>query len=154
MENFKPRIIVFCCNWCSYAGADLAGVSRLQIEPYFRVIRTMCSARVDPEFVLEAVRKGADGVLVAGCHPGDCHYIGGNYRTRRRIALLRTLLKQFGLNPKRLRLEWISAGEGGKFQQVMNDFIDEITRLGPSPFRKDRASARQEKPAAEFAHAT
>jgi F420-non-reducing hydrogenase iron-sulfur subunit len=154
MESFKPRIIVFCCNWCSYAGADLAGVSRLQIKPYFRVIRTMCSARVDPEFVLEAIRKGADGVLVAGCHPGDCHYIGGNYRTRRRIALLRTLLQQFGLNPKRLRLAWISAGEGGKFQQVMNEFIDEITKLGPSPFHKEEKSAGKEKPAAEYAHAT
>jgi len=154
MDDFKPRIIVFCCNWCSYAGADLAGVSRLQIKPYFRVIRTMCSARVDPEFVLEAIAKGADGVLVAGCHPGDCHYIGGNYRTRRRIALLRTLLGQFGLDTRRLRMEWISAGEGGKFQQVMNEFIDEITELGPSPFRKDGRASRNEKPAPEFAHAT
>lgn len=135
MKDFKPKIIVFCCNWCSYAGADLAGVSRLQIKPYFRVIRAMCSARVGPEFILEATKKGADGILVAGCHPGDCHYIGGNYRTRRRIALLRIMLQQFGLNPKRLRLEWISAGEGGRFQEVLNNFINEITELGPSPFR-------------------
>jgi F420-non-reducing hydrogenase iron-sulfur subunit len=154
MEEFKPKILVFCCNWCSYAGADLAGVSRLQIKPYFRVIRTMCSARVDPEFVLEAVRKGADGILVAGCHPGDCHYIGGNYRTRRRIALLRTMLSQFGLNPKRLRLEWISAGEGGRFQQVMNQFIDDITELGPSPFRKESTSLEKGKTAAELTHST
>lgn len=137
MDAFKPKILVFCCNWCSYAGADLAGVSRLQIKPYFRVIRTMCSARVDPEFILEAIKKGADGILVAGCHPGDCHYIGGNYRTRRRIALLKTMLSQFGLDPKRLQLEWISAGEGAKFQEVLNHFIDEITELGPSPFRNE-----------------
>lgn len=132
--EFKPKILVFCCNWCSYAGADLAGVSRFQMPPFFRVIRVMCSARVDPEFVLEAIRKGADGVLVAGCHPGDCHYIGGNYRTRRRMALLNLMLQQFGLNPKRLRLEWISAGEAGKFAEVINDFTNEIVSLGPSPY--------------------
>jgi F420-non-reducing hydrogenase iron-sulfur subunit len=143
-KGFKPKILVFCCNWCSYAGADLAGVSRLQIKPYFRVIRAMCSARVDPEFVLEAFKKGADGVLVAGCHPGDCHYIGGNYRTRRRMALLRIMLQQFGLDAKRLRLEWISAGEGGRFQEVVNNFIDEITGLGPSPFRPT-AQGEEEK---------
>lgn len=142
-KEFKPKILVFCCNWCSYAGADLAGVSRLQIKPYFRVIRTMCSARVDPEFILEAIKKGADGILVAGCHPGDCHYIGGNYRTRRRMALLRMMLQQFGLNPKRLRLEWISAGEGARFQEVVNNFIDEIIKLGPSPFRLATAGERE-----------
>jgi F420-non-reducing hydrogenase iron-sulfur subunit len=133
--EFKPKIIVFCCNWCSYAGADLAGVSRFQMPPHFRVIRVMCSARVDPEFVLEAIRKGADGVLVAGCHPGDCHYIGGNYRTRRRMALLRLMLQQFGLNPKRLKLEWISAGEAVKFAEVIKDFTEEIISLGPNPYR-------------------
>jgi F420-non-reducing hydrogenase iron-sulfur subunit len=134
-QNSDPRILVFCCNWCSYAGADLAGVSRLQMSPDFRVIRTMCSARVDPEFILEAFRKGADGILVAGCHPGDCHYIGGNYRTRRRVALLRLVLRQFGLNPKRLRLEWISAGEGQKFASTIRDFVGEVKELGPSPYR-------------------
>ena len=133
--EFKPKILVFCCNWCSYAGADLAGVSRFQMPPYFRIIRVMCSARVDPEFVLEAIRRGADGVLVAGCHPGDCHYIGGNYRTRRRMALLRLMLQQFGLDPKRLRLEWISAGEGTKFAEVITEFTGEIKELGPSPYR-------------------
>ena len=132
-EDFEPKIIVFCCNWCSYAGADLAGVSRLQMPPYFRVIRVMCSARVDPEFVLRAIQKGADGVLVAGCHPADCHYIGGNYRTRRRIALLRMLLQQFGFDPDRLKLEWISAGEGEKFQKTMIEFTDTIKELGPTP---------------------
>jgi len=134
-EDFEPKIIVFCCNWCSYAGADLAGVSRLQMPPHFRVIRVMCSARVDPEFVLRAIQKGADGVLVAGCHPADCHYIGGNYRTRRRIALLRILLQQFGYDPDRLRLEWISAGEGEKFQKTMVEFTKTIEEIGPSPMR-------------------
>ncbi|HDP96661.1 MAG TPA: hydrogenase iron-sulfur subunit, partial [Euryarchaeota archaeon] len=126
-------ILIFCCNWCSYAGADLAGVSRLQMPTNFRVIRVMCSARVDPEFVLRAFQKGADGIIVAGCHPADCHYIGGNYRTRRRIALLRMLLKQFGLNKDRLKLEWISAGEGEKFQQTVVEFVNSIKEMGPSP---------------------
>lgn len=143
-DTFKPKIIVFCCNWCSYAGADLAGISRLQIKPYFRVIRTMCSARVDPEWILEAMRLGADGVIVAGCHPGDCHYIGGNYRTRRRIALLRSLLKQFGLNSERLELAWVSAGEAQNFADTVNNFIERIIKLGPSPYRK----AKQNVPAA------
>ena len=134
-ESFEPRIIVFCCNWCSYAGADLAGVSRLQMPPHFRVIRVMCSARVDPEFVLRAFQKGADGVLVAGCHPADCHYIGGNYRTRRRIALLRILLQQFGFDPGRLKLEWISAGEGEKFQKTIVEFTETVNELGPSPMK-------------------
>jgi len=141
-DEFEPKIIVFCCNWCSYAGADLAGISRYQIKPYFRVIRTMCSARVDPEWILEALRLGADGVIVAGCHPGDCHYIGGNYRTRRRIALLRSLLKQFGLNSQRLELAWIGAGEAEKFATTMNSFIDRITELGPSPYTKSAAGGQ------------
>jgi len=140
-DMFNPKIIVFCCNWCSYAGSDLAGISRYQIKPYFRVIRTMCSARVDPEWIMEAFRLGADGVMVAGCHPGDCHYIGGNYRTRRRMALLRSLLKQFGLNPERLELAWISAGEAEKFANTVNSFIDRIIELGPSPYSKSAAGS-------------
>ncbi len=131
--QFEPKILVFCCNWCSYAGADLAGVSRLQMPPYFRVIRVMCSARVDPEFVLRAFNRGADGILVAGCHPADCHYIGGNYRTRRRMALLKMLIQQFGFDPDRLRLEWVSAGEGEKFQKTIISFTNTIKELGPSP---------------------
>ncbi len=134
--DWKAKVLVFCCNWCSYAGADLAGVSRLQMPSNFRVIRVMCSARVDPEFVLRAFQKGADGVLVAGCHPADCHYIGGNYRTRRRMALLRMLIKQFGLDKDRLRLEWISAGEGEKFQQTIREFTAKIQELGPSPVKE------------------
>lgn len=147
-EPFIPKIIVFCCNWCAYAGADLAGVSRLQIKPHFRIIRTLCSARVDPEFIMYAFRKGADGVMVAGCHPGDCHYIGGNYRTRRRMALLKSMLKQFGLNTDRFRLEWVSASEGEKFARVVNDFIDRIVELGPSPFGKinNRDRRRKDEP--------
>ncbi len=130
--GFKPKIIVFCCNWCAYAGADLAGISRLPIKPYFKVIRTMCSGRVDPEFIIEAFNRGADGVMVAGCHPGECHYLDGNYRARRRVNLLRMMLPQFGIDPKRLRLEWVSASEAAKFQESINDFIDEITKLGKS----------------------
>jgi len=133
-DGFEPKILVFCCNWCSYAGADLAGVSRLQMPPHFRVIRVMCSARVDPEFVLRAFKRGADGILVAGCHPADCHYIGGNYRTRRRMALLKMLIQQFGFDPDRLRLEWVSAGEGEKFQKTIIEFTNTIKELGPSPY--------------------
>jgi F420-non-reducing hydrogenase iron-sulfur subunit len=141
-EVFTPKIIVFCCNWCAYAGADLAGVSRLQIKPHFRVIRTLCSARVDPEFILHAFKQGADGVMVLGCHPGDCHYIGGNYRTRRRMALLKMMLQQFGLHKDRFRLEWVSAAEGEKFARVVNQFVETVTALGPSPFRE----MKEEKP--------
>jgi F420-non-reducing hydrogenase iron-sulfur subunit len=140
--TFRPKIIVFCCNWCAYAGGDLAGISRYQIKPNFRVIRTMCSARVDPEWIMEAFRLGADGVMVAGCHPGDCHYIGGNYRTRRRIAMLRSLLGQFGLKQERLGLAWISAGEAEKFATTMNEFIYKITELGPSPYRTSSADTQ------------
>jgi len=149
-EEFEPKIIVFCCNWCSYAGADLAGVSRFQIKPHFRVIRTLCSARVDPEFILHAYKKGADGVLVLGCHPGDCHYIGGNYRTRRRMALLKIMLKQFGLHEDRFRLEWVSASEGEKFAKIVNDFVGRVTELGPSPFRT-QAEQKKAKAAASAA---
>ena len=130
-DQQEPKIIVFTCNWCSYAGADLAGVSRLHIDPHFRVIRMMCSGRVDPELILKAFKKGAWGVMVAGCHPGDCHYISGNYKTRRRIPLLKNMIEEFGIDPRRLKLEWISAGEGGRFQQEINRFIDEITEIGP-----------------------
>jgi len=141
--QFEPKIIAFCCNWCSYAGADLAGVSRLQMPTNFLVLRAMCSARVDPEFVLRAFAKGADGVLVLGCHPADCHYIGGNYRTRRRIALLKMLLEQYGLDPDRLHLEWVSASEGVKFQSTIKDFTEKIREMGPNPLKEaEEESAR------------
>jgi len=131
MNDFEPKIVVFCCNWCSYAGADLAGTSRLKIKPYFRTIRTMCSGRIEPTFIFHAFSQGADGVMIAGCHPGDCHYHSGNYKARRRIALLKNTLPQLGIEPERLRLEWISASEASKFQSTVNEFIDEVTELGP-----------------------
>jgi coenzyme F420-reducing hydrogenase delta subunit len=152
-EEFKPKIIVFCCNWCSYAGADLAGVSRFQIKPHFRVLRTLCSARVDPEFILHAFKKGADGVMVLGCHPGDCHYIGGNFRTRRRVALLKIMLKQFGLHADRFRLEWVSASEGEKFAKVVNEFVGRVTALGASPFRTQAEEKKKKADAAAAAAA-
>ena len=136
-DEFQPRIVAFCCNWCSYAGADGAGVARLQMPTNFRIIRTMCSARVDPEFVLRAFAKGADGVMVLGCHPAASHYIGGNYRARRRVALLRLVLEQYGFDPKRLKLEWVSASEGEKFQTTVVNFVDTIKALGPTPLVKE-----------------
>ncbi|WP_019177459.1 hydrogenase iron-sulfur subunit [Methanomassiliicoccus luminyensis] len=148
--RFEPKIIAFCCNWCSYAGADLAGVSRLQMPTNFLVIRAMCSARVDPEHVLRAFAKGADGVLVLGCHPADCHYIGGNYRTRRRIALLKMLLEQYGIDPERLHLEWVSASEGVRFQATIKEFTEKVREMGPNPLKE--AEAESEKTRAEAHH--
>ena len=133
---FEPKIVGFLCNWCSYAGADLAGVSRIQYPPNIRIIRVMCSGRVDPIFVLEAFKNGADGVLIAGCHlPSDCHYIDGNFETLRRVTLLKTVIQQFGIEPERLRLEWISASEGEKFAATIRDMVQQIKQLGPSPLR-------------------
>lgn len=134
--SFEPKIVAFLCNWCAYAGADMAGTSRLKYPPNIIPIKVMCSGRVDPEFIIEAFERGADGVIIGGCHPGDCHYVNGNFRTMHRIALLKKLLKDMGINPKRLRLEWISATEGEKFARVMNEFVEEIRKLGPSPWRK------------------
>ena len=134
-EDFEPSIIGFLCNWCSYAGADLAGVSRIQYPPNLRIIRVMCSGRVDPAFILEAFRSGADGVLIAGCHPGDCHYIAGNYKAQRRGILLKKLLEQFGLEPQRLRIEFVSASEGAKFAAVVKEMVEDIKKLGPSPLK-------------------
>jgi F420-non-reducing hydrogenase iron-sulfur subunit len=128
---FEPKIAGFLCNWCSYTGADLAGVSRIQSAPNVRVIRTMCSGRVDPSFILKAFQLGADGVIVMGCHLGDCHYQEGNYKTMRRIPFLKRLIAGFGIDPRRLRLEWVSASEGDRFAQVVNEFTEEVRRLGP-----------------------
>ncbi len=127
----EPRIVGFLCNWCSYTGADLAGVSRIKSAPNLRVIRTMCSGRVDPTFILKAFQLGADGVMVMGCHPGDCHYQDGNVKTLRRIPFLKRLLGGFGIDPRRLRLEWVSASEGDRFAAVVNEFTGEIRSLGP-----------------------
>ena len=129
--NFNPRIVAFLCNWCTYTGADLAGVARLQSSPSVRVIRTMCSGRVDPTFVLDAFKLGADGVMIGGCHIGDCHYSEGNFKTLRRVELLKVLLKQLGIDPRRLRLEWISASEGDKYAHTTLEFEKEIRELGP-----------------------
>jgi len=134
-SEFKPKIVGFLCNWCSYAGADLAGVSRIQYPPTLRVVRVMCSGRIDPVFILEAFKSGADGVLVAGCHPGDCHYISGNYKAERRVLLLQKALDELGLEPERLKLEWVSASEGDHFATVIRDMTKELKKLGPSPLR-------------------
>jgi F420-non-reducing hydrogenase iron-sulfur subunit len=134
LTGFEPRIVGFLCNWCSYAGADLAGVSRFQYPPNLRVIRVMCSGRVHPSHILEAFRDGADGVLVAGCHtPNDCHYISGNFKAERRVTMLKRLMAQLGIEPERLRLEWISAAEGEKFAWVVREFVADVKRLGPNP---------------------
>lgn len=128
---FEPRIVGFLCNWCSYTGADLAGTSRIKYKPNVRVIRVMCSARVDPTFIIKAFREGADGVLVCGCHPGDCHYQEGNYKTMRRMPLLKRLLKEYGIEPERIRLEWVSASEGQRFAEVVNAITEDVRALGP-----------------------
>ncbi|HUV54047.1 MAG TPA: hydrogenase iron-sulfur subunit [Candidatus Krumholzibacteriaceae bacterium] len=134
MTGFEPHIVGFLCNWCSYAGADLAGVSRFQYPPNVRIIRVMCSGRVHPAHILVAFRSGADGVLVAGCHPpNDCHYISGNLKTKRRVVLLKRVMAQMGMEPERLRLEWISAAEGEKFARTIREFTKQLKELGPSP---------------------
>jgi len=135
VSEFKPNIVAFLCNWCSYTGADLAGTSRLKIPDCVKIVRVMCSSRVDPAFVIKALEEGADGVFIGGCHPGDCHYQKGNYYTRRRVAMLRSILGSMGLQPERIRLEWISASEGVKFSKVTGEFADTIMKLGPSPFK-------------------
>jgi len=145
MDNFEPKIVAFCCNWCSYAGADLAGTSRMQYPPNIRIIRVMCSGRVNPLFVLKALTVGADGVLILGCHPGDCHYIEGNYKTLRRIPLLKKMLKQLGIEEERVRLEWVSASEGAKFAEVANNFTQTIKDLGPSSLGSFKQNSEEAK---------
>ena len=145
--SFEPKLVGFLCNWCSYTGADLAGTARMKYPPNLRVIRVMCSGRVDPTFVLEALARGADGVLVLGCHPGDCHYSEGNYKCQRRLPLTRMLAEQMGIDPRRIRLEWVSASEGARFTQVVTEFTEQVRALGPLrlaewPF--DRISAEAE----------
>jgi F420-non-reducing hydrogenase iron-sulfur subunit len=138
-EEFEPNIIGFLCNWCSYAGADLAGTSRMKYPPNIKSIRVMCSGRVDPVFILEALKKGADGVLVAGCHPGDCHYQSGNYKANRRIKLLKKLLEEVAIDPKRVRFEYVSASEGQKFASLVTEFVDELKKMGPNPLKDVKA---------------
>lgn len=136
MTEFEPTIIGFLCNWCAYAGADLAGTSRIQYPSNIRIIRVMCSGRIDPIFILEAFRNGADGVLVAGCHlQSDCHYLSGNFKAQKRVILLKKMLSQLGIKPERLRLEWISASEGDKFATVVKDMTTKLKKLGPNPIK-------------------
>ena len=130
IEEKKPLIAAFCCNWCSYAGADLAGNNRLSYPDNVKIIRVPCSCRVDPTFVLRAFQRGADGVLICGCHPGDCHYTTGNYYTRRRMTLLFSMLSYLGIEKERTRVEWVSAAEGAKFAQTVNEFTKTVSALG------------------------
>lgn len=130
-KKFEPLILGFACNWCTYAGADLAGTSRIQYPPNIKMIRVMCSGRVDPTFILKAFALGVDGVFIGGCHPGDCHYIAGNYKAIGRVELTKRLLYEFGIEPERLRLEWVSASEGARFAQLVADFTNTIKELGP-----------------------
>jgi F420-non-reducing hydrogenase iron-sulfur subunit len=134
--EYKPTILAFLCNWCSYTGADLAGTSRLKYAPNVRVIRVMCSGRVEPAFVLKAFREGADAVLICGCHPGDCHYHEGNYKCLRRYHLLQKYIQQMGIHPDRLRLEWVSASEGNIFARLIDEMTEKVARLGPCVVRK------------------
>lgn len=129
-EKFVPTIVAFCCNWCSYAGADLSGTNRLQYPGNVKIIRVPCSCRVNPMFILRAFQRGADGVILCGCHPGDCHYSTGNYYARRRMTLLFSMLDYLGVENGRTRVEWVSAAEGVKFSQTMNEFIEQVRSLG------------------------
>jgi len=137
--NFEPRIVGFLCNWCSYAGADLCGVSRFQYPPNIRIIRTMCSARIDPQLLFRVFQKGADGIIVGGCHLGDCHYITGNYHAEKKMALAQRLMELTGLEPQRLRLEWVSAAEGQRFADVVTEFTSVVQSLGPSPLASGKS---------------
>jgi coenzyme F420-reducing hydrogenase delta subunit len=130
-EKFEPNILAFLCNWCSYAGADLAGTSRRQYSSNVKIIRVMCSGRVNPVFIINALQNGIDGVIIGGCHPGECHYDTGNYLARRRITILKKLLEYIGIDPRRVQLTWVSASEGNKFADVINEFTADIKKIGP-----------------------
>ena len=136
MEEFEPRIVAFLCNWCAYTGADLAGTSRMQYPPNVRAIRMMCSGGVDPIYVIKALLEGADGVLIGGCHPGDCHYQSGNLKARRRVAILQSILEELGLDPERVWLRWISASEGKLFADTIGEMVQVLKEKGPNPMRE------------------
>jgi F420-non-reducing hydrogenase iron-sulfur subunit len=136
MEKFEPRIVAFLCNWCAYTGADLAGTSRMQYPPNIRAIRMMCTGGVDPIYVIKALLEGADGVLIGGCHPGDCHYQSGNLKARRRMAILRSILEELGLDPDRVWLRWISASEGKLFADTIGEMVQVLKEKGPNPMRE------------------
>jgi coenzyme F420-reducing hydrogenase delta subunit len=131
-RTWEPKVVAFLCNWCSYAGADLAGVSRIQYPPNIRIIRVPCSGRINPVFLLRALQSGADAVLVSGCHPGDCHYISGNLAARRKFTLFRDLLKYVGIEPERVQFTWVSASEGGRFASVVEKVVEQARKLGPN----------------------
>jgi F420-non-reducing hydrogenase iron-sulfur subunit len=138
-QTFEPKIIAFLCNWCTYAGADLAGTSRIQYPTNIRIIRMMCSGSLDPTYVLKVLLEGADGVLIGGCHPGDCHYISGNLKARRRVAILKSVLADAGIDPERVWLRWISASEGAYFAKTVKEMVERIRKLGPNPFKLEWA---------------
>jgi len=131
MNDFEPNIIAFLCNWCSYAGADLAGTSRIKYPPNVKIIRVMCSSRMNPLFLINTLQQGADGVLISGCHPGDCHYIEGNYFIRRRFGLIKKLMEYVGIDPRRVKMSWVSASEGHKFVDIINEMTEELREIGP-----------------------
>jgi F420-non-reducing hydrogenase iron-sulfur subunit len=135
MSDYEPTIVAFLCNWCTFTAADLAGTSRLSYPPNVKIVRMMCSGMVDPKYVIKAFLEGADGVFIGGCWPGDCHYINGNYKARRRVALLTEILKQFGIGEERLWLRWVAASEGNMFQEVIDEMTNKLKELGPSPLR-------------------
>ena len=137
VKEYKPLIVAFCCNWCSYAGADLAGNNRLAYPADVKIIRVPCSCRINPMFVLKAFGRGADGVIICGCHPGDCHYTSGNFFARRRMTVLFSLLDYLGIEKERTRVEWVSAAEGQKFAETMNSFVETVTKLGPNKRLED-----------------
>jgi coenzyme F420-reducing hydrogenase delta subunit len=132
MSDFEPTIVAFFCNWCTYTAADLAGTSRLGYPPTIRIVRVMCTGMVDPKYVIKALLEGAEGVLISGCNPGDCHYINGNFKARRRIKLLKEILPRFGFEPERLRLTWIGASDGIHFAEIMRELVAQVKALGPS----------------------
>jgi len=144
-DKFEPLILGFLCNWCSYAGADLAGTSRIQYPPNIRIIRVMCSGRVNPLFILKALRLGIDGVLVSGCHPGECHYQTGNYRARRRTAITKKLLEYMGVEPERIQASWVSASEGGKFADVVTEVTEGLKEVGPNKLFSEQGQERGTK---------
>ena len=134
-DSFDPLIVAFCCYWCSYTGADLAGTSRIQYPSNARIIRVQCTDMIHPALVMQALTRGADGVLICGCHPGDCHYAEGNLRARARADAIGLMLQDFGLEPERFRLEWVSAAEGQRFAEVMSEMVEQVRKVGPSPYR-------------------
>lgn len=150
--SFEPKIVGFLCNWCSYTGADLAGTARIKYAPNIRSVRVMCSGRIEPTFIIKALYEGADGVLIAGCHPGDCHYQEGNYKALRRYRLLKRILPEYGVEPERVRLEWVAASEGERFARIVDEFTEQIRALGPLGIKESLAAAMKDDVIPHGAH--